>query len=522
MSVNPGTYEGMTVRRQAAPKASRRFYEISGIGAMGDYKVPANTLDNAIEAVARRVLYYPNKETGELEDRLHPVPNVFREARSYARELGEWVRDMLVGEGDKVVPLTNAQYVASCPPGKRKRYEMAADRLRRIGPRQGDANVDIFVKYEKLPAGAVPRIISTRRPEFHLRLGRYLRRAEKLCYQGLAEMARARFNVRGAVITKGLSLEGKGTLIQEKVERWPTFTAIAMDASRFDQHICVDALKMEHIVYLTVYDYDPELAWLLKQQLHNKCRGRFREGTIEYEINGTRMSGDVNTALGNCVITCILAMILLETILDYLVESGQIDGDDAMEADLVLDGDDLVLFLPGQVEVDTGMIVQYYRDRGIRMKVGKPVHKLEEIEFCSARPVRISATQSVMVRPPHVTRKEGMALGCTSEEQARNWLAAVGAAGQIHSGGVPIWGALYDKYAELGNAKKVTRSKMWQTSWHADILSKSTKLNVDLAWARPSFALAYGVSSEDQISIEEEIRGAIPGDTGSSAGWTAV
>jgi hypothetical protein len=49
-----------------------------------------------------------------------------------------------------------------------------------------------------------------------------------------------------------------------------------------------------------------ELAELLKWQLQNKGFARTIDGLIKYSVEGCRMSGDMNTALGNCTIMCAL------------------------------------------------------------------------------------------------------------------------------------------------------------------------------------------------------------------------
>lgn len=67
----------------------------------------------------------------------------------------------------------------------------------------------------------------------------------------------------------------------------------------------VQALKWEHSIYNAMFRSD-ELAELLGWQLTNKGFARTTDGLIKYEVKGCRMSGDMNTALGNCMIMCAL------------------------------------------------------------------------------------------------------------------------------------------------------------------------------------------------------------------------
>lgn len=113
------------------------------------------------------------------------------------------------------------------------------------------------------------------------------------------------------------------------MRRFRRSVAVGVDAEKFDQHVSVDALKTEHEIYKRLYNDAPELCWLLKQQLANRCRGNFVDGSLSYEVKGSRMSGDINTSLGNVTIMCLMLYSYLEHAGVECVEVAN-DGDDAV------------------------------------------------------------------------------------------------------------------------------------------------------------------------------------------------
>jgi hypothetical protein len=74
---------------------------------------------------------------------------------------------------------------------------------------------------------------------------------------------------------------------------------VGLDASRFDQHVSHAALKWEHSVYNSWFK-DKEFARAISMQLINEGTGYTDEGKIKVEVEGCRMSGDMNTSAGNC------------------------------------------------------------------------------------------------------------------------------------------------------------------------------------------------------------------------------
>jgi hypothetical protein len=115
-----------------------------------------------------------------------------------------------------------------------------------------------------------------------------------------------------SVILKGMNAHATAEQLRSN---WDSFTqpvAVGLDASRFDQHVSHAALCWEHSVYNGVFR-SSELRRLLRWQLVNHGVARTEGQRIDYTTNGCRMSGDINTSLGNCLIMSSIVLAYCET-----------------------------------------------------------------------------------------------------------------------------------------------------------------------------------------------------------------
>jgi hypothetical protein len=202
---------------------------------------------------------------------------------------------------------------------KRSKYLKAADSLLDEPVEKRDAKVTAFVKAEKRKAADEkdPRIIQFRTPRYTLALGTFLKPMEHalLGYKG-----KTRVGHRSRVIAKGLNSWEHANLIRRKMLEFGDPRVLSVDASRFDKHVSVQALRAEH-GFWSMLDRDPELRRLLSWQCHNK--GTTMGGT-KYSVVGNRMSGDYNTGAGNCVLMAAMVeecMSHMHCPFDYLVNS---------------------------------------------------------------------------------------------------------------------------------------------------------------------------------------------------------
>ena len=168
-----------------------------------------------------------------------------------------------------------------------------------------------------------------------------------------------------------------------------------------------------HILDMGIFERDSELAALLKVQLANVGIAFLDGHRIDYITDGCRMSGDMNTSLGNCLIMS--ALVLL-----YCRERG-------VRAKLANNGDDCLVFMDRRSLAQfRGGLHQWFVDFGFNITEEETAHVFERCEFCQSRPVW-SGYEWVMVRNPQVAlAKDVMGLACSSEEEYLQWIRAVG------------------------------------------------------------------------------------------------
>lgn len=215
----------------------------------------------------------------------------------------------------RLVPDTAWQIVRKYTAFNRRKMINALYNVRQFGISRYHARVSLFLKNEKiLDPGKPPRAIQYRSPEYNLELSRYLAPFERAMYE-FSETNKY------PCFAKGKTAYQRGLLLELKFDKFVNPYIYQVDYSKFDAHVTVDHLKAEHDCYLRAYDGDRYLAWLLKLQLRNY--GRSSNG-IRYIVDGKRMSGDVNTGLGNSLIN-FLVLRQVAPSAEYLI-----DGDDCL------------------------------------------------------------------------------------------------------------------------------------------------------------------------------------------------
>lgn len=434
------------------------------------------TVVNVVSGMKERVFYLDDKGT--------PKPTCVRKAGELAglcRMVSSYI-----GVSDRA---TSSEFLESRTGFKKKIYVAARERLNVDHPTLAElAELGYFVKQESTlwVKVQVPRIISPRSPSFNYLLGKYLLPIEKQVYAGLAHIWGS-----DVVVAKGLTMEEKGETIARKLR--PGWVCVGLDASRFDQTIGAELLKAEHSVYTGCYPGDRLLPALLKCQLDNKGKATCLDGSVKARIGAMRCSGDQNTSLGNCLISCLLAKL-------FALEKGLVD------VDCFNDGDDLLLFLPATALPLLADLQEWYLNWGLRMKVEEPAYVPERVEFCQARPVW-TPRGYVLVRNPSKalnTDFSGNAL-LGRNDYYLNYLRAVGVCGMSLAAGIPIFQAIYSWAIRNGRTGKVNLNRSGALSYQSKIQQRAGHL---ARWldvhpsTRLSFELAFGINPVDQIAME--------------------
>jgi len=269
-------------------------------------------------------------------------------------------------------PLTPEQFVGSYKGRQRTCYEKALKSLRERLFRKQDAYIRYFVKCEKvnftLKRNPAPRGISPRSPRYHVMLGPYIKRVEKKIYR----LTKTIFD--STVIFKGLNASQSATEMRSHWDHFDDPVAIGLDASRFDQHVSFEALKFEHSFYKMFYPKDKLLSRLLGLQLVNKGFAYCKDGKLTFKLKGGRMSGDMNTGLGNC-------LLMVAMVHSYCRAVG------ITKFRLANNGDDCVLIIEQRDYRKTQTLDTWFLEMGFTMKREAPVKVFEEIEFCQTHPV---------------------------------------------------------------------------------------------------------------------------------------
>lgn len=444
-----------------------------------------NTLERAVK---ERVFYV--KRGNAFVPPPTPLPGHFN--RALARSMIELRKHL-----PTTVPLSRRDFVETFRGRKRKIYEAAFEELLRTDFSPKDAEVKVFVKYEKTDftrkADPVPRVISPRSPRYNIELGRFLRPLEERIFRSLAKL------FGHATVIKGMNAARSGRVLHEKWRMFRNPVAVGLDASRFDQHVSTCALKWEHAVYAECFRiarHKRRLLYLLNMQLANQCSGYTEDGKLRYTTNGGRMSGDMNTSLGNTLLMCTM-------IHAYAAHIG-------VRIQLANNGDDCVVFMEASdlVKFSSG-IDAWFTAMGFTMTVEQPCYTFEEIEFCQTHPVWVGpdAFDYIMVRHPKwgIAKDTMCVHNYLQPNLFRGWLHAVGTGGMAMAGQIPVFQDFYLAYLRAGKYKSTVESGQ---SWGVRQLSKDMVREYgDIhPHTRASFYWAFGVTPDEQLILEEFYR----------------
>lgn len=473
--------QGVQVSHTIGAPKTRTVTKVAVEGLTNEVFFYNNTLVNLERALAERVFNV------EGSDGFRPPPQP--ETGAFGR-LGPF-KEQLLRHCGRATRITSEQFVGMYTGRKATMYQAAVDSLQLRPVNRRDSYVSTFVKAEKVIATPskpwpAPRAIQPRSYRYNVEVGRFLKPLESKVYNGISK-------VWGEpVVMKGYTVEGVAAVLRGKWEAFRDPVAVGLDASRFDQHVSTSALEWEHSVYTGCFHGNDRttLRRLLQWQLENKGFASASNGKIKYAVRGCRMSGDMNTALGNCLLMCALVWL-------YLQERGLL-------GKLVNNGDDCVVILE---RADLGRfnagLVEWFLTFGFTMKVEKPTRTFEEIEFCRMQPVQ-TAGGWVMVRTPGPGMQRDLTtlLSVPNEKMARKWLYAIGAGGAAITHGVPVYSVLYQQMIALGIASDVSKDTWLGDTGFMRLRSNRTAMPITPE-ARHSFWLAFGVTPDAQEELEK-------------------
>jgi len=384
---------------------------------------------------------------------------------------------------------------------KARRYKQAADDYLAFGLNNSDANVKMFIKAERFNPNAKvnpdPRAIQFRGPRYCVALSSHLRPIEEqiYLYKHASDGVEPTRNV-----AKGLNSVDRADLLVTKAAQFEDPLFVVLDASRFDQHVSVDHLRAEHRVYRAC-NSDREFMHLLSQQLSNKC---FTTLGIKYTTCGGRMSGDMNTAVGNIVIMLLMVIAVCRFHLAL------------PRWDCLDDGDDCIIIIErSELPIFTQKVSQAFLEMGMEMKIDAAVDNIHKVNFCRSNIVEFQPGKVKFVRN-YVDVMSKALCG------VRNWdnetyrsrtIHATGTCELVLNLGVPILQefalALLRGTSGTGiqhapdGLQLRTRRELKQLGMLDTLDIQPQEIH---PIARHTFWLAFGVDEERQLRIERSLR----------------
>lgn len=467
---------GITISGLDQGGKSRFVRTLSQYGSGAAFGVHNSSVRNLVRGVAERVLF-TSSDGGVLKPPRSPLPGVFE-------RLG-LVKSRLLSKLRPTTVVNREDYSGLYHGRKQQVYGRAYESLLSKPIHRKDAYVSTFVKAEKINFSAkgdpAPRVIQPRSPRYNLEVGRYLKLFESELVHGFSSAYG--YNV----ILKGLNAD---QVAKQLRANWDTFTdpvAVGLDASRFDQHVSADALKYEHSVYNSVF-HSAELAKLLRWQLDNRGYGRVGSTLVKYQVEGCRMSGDINTGMGNCLIMASIVMAYAESV--------------GLDCRLSNNGDDCVLILArGTLHLLSG-IDDWFTDFGFKLTREGVVDIFERIEFCQAQPVLIGGSWRMVRNPWTAMAKDCVSLLSWDSEGAFNvWRGAIGTCGIELTRGVPVWESFYRSINHENASNGGALERIYDSG--LGFAARGVCSAVVDDEARVSFWRAFGILPDLQVAMEQ-------------------
>lgn len=378
-----------------------------------------------------------------------------------------------------------------------KRYFQAYTELTHRSLLRTDFLNNAFVKPDKEEREIVyvatakgPRMIQYMRATGALEMGRFTHAVESKIYAITDQF--------------GTKVFGKGCNLHELAEDFvvkrsnfsdPIF--LLLDASSFDAHVSAPLLRIVSKWYGTILRNSRDRAyvrWLWSHTYVN--RGRTTNG-LKFKTQGTRMSGHMDTGLGN-------SLIMYAMLTEYLKTVG------VQKYSMSVNGDDSVIIIE-RSDLRRASDLSIFDECGFKMKF-EYTDRFSQMEYCQCKPVETHYGWIMARSPERLLRRVGWSVHRFGKKMSKHYVYSLGLGEMAINYGLPIGYALGVKLREAAcgapgapprmlpvNRKKyisATRQRYWQSSEPA-IVS-------DLA--RESYEEAWGISPDDQVALEEALR----------------
>lgn len=471
----------LKVTRTQAAGPEREMYVLTGVSS-GPRSLKVNNPDiSTLRAALLERMYYCQVDgvfVSPPEVSCEVITNTMKEFRnSLLRQVG------------RATPVSPEMFSQMYKGRKRTIYEQAVAEYYISGVKEDHALSVAFVKCEKVPSNKAPRCIQPRKPVYNVGVGRFLKPIEHRIYGAIGRVFKDE-----VVVVKGFNVQEVAHIL---VDKWRSFSdpvAVGLDATKFDMHVCEGMLEWEHSVYLSIFGGNRTLARYLGWQRDNKGVGYCQDGRLKYKVKGRRFSGDMNTALGNCLIMCAMVW-------TFAREKG-------VHIKLANNGDDCVVFMErGDLQKFLPNLNTWFIQLGFRMTVEKPVYNIEEVEFCQMRPVQLRHSWTMVRDIPKAREKDSISIiPLDNVKVARKWIYAVGECGLALCSGVPIMQDMYEMYMRAGVQSRMGDSVAMQSGMRRLARGLEARSSDITPEARDSVYAAWDITPDEQEAIERHYR----------------
>lgn len=486
------THSGLRIQYGARfVEKERKAFVLAGISSPDRIlQINDGSIHTLAAALLERVYYKKTADGSYVEPTYHPTKALFQ-------NLGSVTSRIVNCFGQPPTPVSPVEFSQMYKGRKKAIYERAVEQFELNGVQRRHAKSRMFVKLEKVKYNKAPRAIQPRDPIYNVAVGCYLKPIEHRIYRAIQLAVKSPH----PVVMKGFNADQVGEIIHDHWNLYDHPVGIGLDAKAFDQHVGPGLLKLEHSVYTRLYRNAkqhpslPPLAELLKWQIDNEGVGNCFDGRLKYKVKGRRFSGDMNTAMGNCLLMCISVQSFLEK--------------HNVNATFVNNGDDCVIFTDrSELELVVSNLTNYFESFvGFQLEIERPVFNLEEVEFCQSHPVLVGGSWRMVRNFEAAREKDSISLlNLDVPNMGAFWLGAVGECGLALCSGVPVFQELYQLYMRHGLPSQVAKAVQMECGMMFLAMGMTAEARDITPDTRVSFFYAFGVTPDEQIVLEEYYR----------------
>jgi hypothetical protein len=369
-----------------------------------------------------------------------------------------------------------------------RRYSKALSSLRDTPLRRKDFYISMFIKDDKENSAPekAPRCIQYRQARGALCMGQFTHPLEEVLYE-----TRDRFNTR--VFGKGINLHDLADDFLKKISFFASPCFVLLDASKFDS--CVDAALLNVVIkfYKSLCKTRADRRYVSYCFRHTLVNYGFTKHGVRYKTWGTRMSGDMDTGMGNSLImyTCLTEFMKVSGVSKY---SMSVNGDDSV---LIIEAKDLF-------KVKTNMPV--WKSFGFNMKF-EHTYDFNKMEYCQCRPVQTDYGWVMARNPDRILARFGFSNTKYGRKGVRDYLYTSGLGEFICSYGLPIAQQLgWSVYRNNLGGKLQTLSK-YDWDWFNIQRYKGREAIGNISQdTRASFEMAWGYTPDEQVRLERSFK----------------